>query len=103
MHVKKGDKVVVIAGKDKGKTGKILACLPKNNRVIVEGVNMITKHKKATNQMQQAGIIHQEGSINVSNVMIYCSKCKQGVRTEKKVLENGNKVRVCKKCGEMFE
>jgi len=103
MHVKKGDKVVVIAGKDKGKSGKILTCLPKNNRVIVEGVNMITKHQKATRDMQQAGIIHQEGSINVSNVMIYCGKCKQGVRTEKKVLDNGKKVRVCKKCGEMFE
>ena len=64
---------------------------------------MITKHQKATREMQQAGIIHQEGSINVSNVMIYCGKCKQGVRTEKKVLDNGKKVRVCKKCGEMFE
>lgn len=103
MHVKKGDKVVVIAGKDKDKIGTILTSLPKQNRVIVEGVNMITKHQKATRDMQQAGIIHQEGSINVSNVMLYCNKCKQGVRTEKKVLENGKKVRVCKKCGEMFE
>ncbi|QSX06000.1 50S ribosomal protein L24 [Sedimentibacter sp. zth1] len=103
MHVKKGDKVVVIAGKDKGKIGTVLTGIPKNNRVIVQGVNMITKHQKATRDMQQAGIIHQEGSINVSNVMLYCSKCKQGVRVEKKVLENGKKVRVCKKCGEMFE
>lgn len=103
MHVKKGDKVVVIAGKDLGKIGKVLTSLPKKNRVIVEGVNMITKHQKATREMQQAGILHQEGSVNASNVMLYCDKCKQGVRVNVKVLENGKKVRTCKKCGEMFE
>lgn len=103
MHVKKGDKVVVIAGKDKGKIGKVLTSIPKKDRVIVEGVNMLTKHKKASRSMQQAGIIHQEGAISVSNVMIYCNKCKQGVRTGVKVLDNDKKVRVCKKCGEMFE
>jgi large subunit ribosomal protein L24 len=103
MHVKKGDKVVVIAGKDNGKIGKVLTSLPKQNRVIVEGVNMVTKHKKATRDMQQAGILHQENSINISNVMLYCDKCKSGVRTEKKILDSGKKVRACKKCGEMFE
>jgi large subunit ribosomal protein L24 len=65
MHVKKGDKVVVTAGKDIGKTGKVLACFPKENRVLVEGINMLTKHKKPNQQMQQAGIIHQEGPIAV--------------------------------------
>lgn len=103
MHVKKGDKVVIITGRDKGKTGKVLTSMPKVNRVIVEGVNMVTKHKKATQQMQQAGIISQESTIDVSNVMIYCDKCKAGVRTEKKILDNGKKVRACKKCGEKFE
>ena len=98
MHVKKGDKVVVIAGSDKGKIGKVLANMPKQNRVIVEGVNMITKHQKQTKEMQQAGIIHKEGTINTSNVMLYCDKCKSGVRTESKI-ENGKKVRACKKCG----
>lgn len=98
MHVKKGDKVVVVAGSDKGKSGKVLTSLPKQNRVIVQGVKMITKHQKQTNQMQQAGILHQEGTINVSNVMLYCEKCKSGVRTESKI-ENGKKVRACKKCG----
>ena len=98
MHVKKGDKVVVIAGSDRGKTGKILASMPKQNRVIVEGVNMITKHQKQTREMQQAGIVHKEGTINSSNVMLYCDKCKSGVRTETKI-ENGKKVRACKKCG----
>lgn len=103
MHIKKGDKVVVISGKDKGKIGKVLTSLPKDNRVIIEGINMLTKHQKASQSMQQAGIMHQEGPVNASNVMIYCDKCKQGVRTEKKVLENGKKVRICKKCSEMFE
>jgi large subunit ribosomal protein L24 len=103
MHVKKGDKVVVVSGKDRSKTGKVLACMPKESRVIIEGINMLTKHKKASNQMQQAGIIHQEGPVDASNVMIYCEKCKQGVRTSVKVLENGKKVRTCVKCGEMFE
>mgnify|MGYP000907711097 CR=1 FL=1 len=98
MHVKKGDKVVVITGSDKGKIGKILTSMPKQNRVIVEGVNMQTKHQKQTREMQQAGIIHKEGPINASNVMLYCDKCKSGVRTQAKI-ENGKKVRACKKCG----
>lgn len=102
MHVKKGDTVVVISGKDKGKKGKVLAAMPKANRVIVEGANMITKHKKPSGQMQQGGIIHQEGPIHVSNVMLYCNKDKTGVRVGSKVLDNGEKVRVCKKCGEVL-
>lgn len=100
VHVKKGDTVVVIAGKDKGKKGKVLKVIPSENRVIVEGVNMITKHVKPSPRMQQGGIIHQEGKIHASNVMYYCSKDKMGVRTGVKFLEDGTKVRYCKKCGE---
>lgn len=103
MHVKKGDTVLVISGKDKGKKGKVLTAIPKQGRVIVEGVNMLTKHKKPTQQMQQGGIIHQEGPIDASNVMIYCNKDKAPVRVGFKVLENGEKVRVCKKCGEVLD
>ncbi|HHT50262.1 MAG TPA: 50S ribosomal protein L24 [Eubacteriaceae bacterium] len=102
VHVKKGDNVVVIAGKDKGKQGKILAVLPKENRVIVEGINMITKHMKPSANMQGGGIIHQEGKIHASNVMYHCPKCKKGVRTGVKFLEDGTKTRYCKKCGETF-
>ena len=102
MHVKKGDTVVVISGKEKGKKGKILTAMPKEDRVIVEGVNMVTKHQKPKGQMQPGGIIHQEGPIHVSNVMLYCNKDKTGVRVGYKVLENGDKVRVCKKCGEVL-
>ncbi|MBO7701119.1 MAG: 50S ribosomal protein L24 [Eubacteriaceae bacterium] len=106
MHVKTGDTVVVISGnraKDKSNKGKILKVLPKQNRVIVEGINMRKKHMKPTQQMQQAGIIDIEGSIDASNVLLYCEKCGKGVRTGHKVLENGKKVRYCKKCGETFD
>ncbi len=106
MHVKTGDTVVVISGnrdKDRSNKGKILKVIPKKNRVIVEGINMRKKHMKPTQQMQQAGIIDIEGSIDASNVLLYCEKCGKGVRTGHKVLENGKKVRYCKKCGETFD
>lgn len=103
MHVKKGDMVVVISGKDKGKKGKVLEAIPKKDRVIVEGVNMQTKHKKANQQVQQGGIIHQEGSVHVSNVMLWSNKDKQGVRTGHKVLENGEKVRISRKSQEVLD
>ena len=103
MHVKKDDKVMVISGvkkKQRGESGKILKVYPKTNRVLVEGINMRKKHLKATNQMQQAGIIDIEGSIHVSNVLLYCEKCRTGVRTGNKILEDKTKVRYCRKCGE---
>lgn len=102
MHVKKGDTVVVITGKDRGKKGKVLQVLPKKNRVIVEGVAMVTKHQKPNQQMQQGGRIEQEASIDASNVMIWDKKANQGVRVGYK-LENGKKVRVSKKTGEVID
>ncbi len=103
MHVKKGDTVVVISGKDKGKKGKVLQAMPKDSRVIVEGVNMMTKHQKPSQQMQQGGIIHREAPIHVSNVMIFDKKANQGVRIGYKLLANGEKVRVSKKTGEVLD
>ncbi len=103
MHVKKGDTVVVISGKDKGKKGKVLQAFPKKERVIVEGVNMSTKHQKPNQQMQQGGIIHREAPIHVSNVMIFDKKANKGVRVGYKVLGNGEKVRVSKKTGEVLD
>lgn len=103
MRIKKGDTVVVIAGKDKSKTGKVLQVLPKKERVIVEGINMITKHQKPNPQLQQGGIIKQEAPIHVSNVMFYDKKVKQGVRIGYKFLENGKKVRISKKTGEVLD
>lgn len=103
MHIKKGDTVVVITGKDKGKTGKVLHAIPKTNRVLVEGVNMVTKHQKPTAKVQQGGIIHQESPIQVSNVMIFEAKTKKGTRVGHKFLDDGKKVRVSVKTGEVID
>lgn len=103
MHVKSGDTVVVISGKDKGKKGKILKVLPKENKVIVEGINMVTKHMKPQGANQQGGRITKEGPMDSSKVMYYCDKDKTGVRVGHKVLDNGSKVRVCKKCGKELD
>ena len=103
MHIRSKDTVVVITGKDKGKKGKITAAFPKTGKVVVEGVNMVTKHQKARNAMQPGGIVHKEAPIDASNVMLVCPKCKKGVRVGYSVLENGTKVRVCKKCGASIE
>lgn len=103
MDIKKGDTVVVITGVDKGKKGKVLDAFPRADRVLVEGVNMTTKHQRPNQQMQQGGIIHQEGPIHVSNVMLFCDKDKKGVRIGHKLLDNGEKVRVCAKCGEVLD
>jgi large subunit ribosomal protein L24 len=103
MHIKKDDHVVVIAGKDKGKKGKVLMAIPKKKRVVVEKVNILTKHTRPRKQGQGGGIIHQEGPINASNVMLVCEKCKKATRVGYKMLNDGSKARVCKKCGETFE
>jgi large subunit ribosomal protein L24 len=103
MHIKKGDTVVVITGKDKGKKGKVLEAMPKTSKVIVENVNMVTKHQKPSAKVQQGGIIHQEAPITVSNVMVWDEKAKSGTRVGYKVLEDGKKVRVSRKSGEILD
>lgn len=100
-HVNKGDTVMVIAGKEKSKTGKILQLLPKKNGVIVEGLNLVKRHTKAKGN-ESGQIKEKEASIHISNVMPYCSKCSKPVRTSKKFLEDGKKQRVCIKCGTTF-
>ena len=104
MHVKKDDTVIVLAGKDKGKSGKILKSLPKKQRVIVEGVNIVTKHQKPNYNNPEGGIIKKEAPIHISNVLLYCDTCKKGVRTRMKIIEDMNKkVRICVKCGHEFD
>lgn len=103
MHVKKNDMVMVITGEDKGKKGKVLSVDANSGRVIVEGVNMATKHKKPRRQGDIGGIVHQEIPVSAANVMHICDKCHQPTRIGFTVLEDGSKVRVCKKCGENFE
>ena len=102
FHVKKNDLVMVIAGRDKGKSGKILSVLSKKNRVIVEKVNFIKRHTRPSAKQRQGGIIEREGPINISNVMLICTKCNKPSRIGKKYLEDNKKVRVCKKCGEIL-
>lgn len=101
--IKKDDTVVVITGQDKGTKGKVLAAMPKERKVLVEKVNMATKHKKPRGQKDPGGIIHQEAPIDMSNVKLVCKKCGKPTRVGMKILENGNKVRTCKKCGDTFD
>ena len=101
MKIRKDDTVIVLAGKDKGKTGKVLKAMPKEGRVIVEGINIQTKHQKQT-QKEAAEIKHQEGPIDVSNIAIYDPKAKAATRVGYKV-ENGKKVRVAKKSGTVLD
>ena len=103
IHVKKGDKVKVISGKDKNKIGKVLVVTPKTGKVIVEGVNVATKHTKARRQGETGGIIKQEAPIYASKVMYVCDKCGKAARIGKKVLEDGSRVRYCKKCNEVID
>jgi large subunit ribosomal protein L24 len=102
MHVKKGDKVMVISGKDKGKQGVILEAYPKKNRVLVEGVNIVKKHSKPSQANPQGGIINKEAPIHVSNVMPLDPKTGEPTRVGYKV-EDGKKVRVAKKSGEVLD
>ena len=98
MSIKKGDTVVVLSGKDKGKQGKVLSADPKAMKVVVEGVNVATKHQKPMKQGQDGGIIKVETPIYVSKVQLVCPKCGKGTRVGHKIAD-GKKVRVCKKCG----
>lgn len=98
LHVKRGDSVIVIAGKNKGSKGKIMTAIPKDNRVIVDGVNMIIRHTKPKQQGQQGGRVEREAPINASNVMLVCGKCNKATRVGH-VIKDGKSVRVCKKCG----
>ena len=100
LHVKTGDNVMVISGKDKGKTGKVLQTSPKEGKVIVEGLNMVTKHVKPRRVGEAGGIVQAEGALYASKVQVVCPHCGKPTRVGHKVLKDGSKERVCKKCGE---
>ncbi|ERI98415.1 50S ribosomal protein L24 [Acetanaerobacterium sp. MSJ-12] len=101
LHVKTGDTVVILSGKDKGKQGKVLQVSPKEGKVIVEGCNMVTKHVKPRQMGEAGGIVKAEGALYASKVMLVCPKCGKPTRLAHKVLEDG-KMRLCKHCGETF-
>ncbi len=103
MKIRRDDTVVVIAGKDKGKKGKVRQSLLKEGRVVVEGVNMVKRHTRPRGTARQAGIIEREASLPVSNVMLLCPKCDHPARLSVRILEDGSKVRVCRRCHEVID
>ena len=102
VHVKTNDTVVILSGKDKGKKGKVLEVSPTEGKIIVEGLNMATKHVKPRRMGESGGIVKAEAPLYASKVQLVCPKCDKPTRLAHKILENGTKERVCKKCGETF-
>ncbi|HYP27917.1 MAG TPA: 50S ribosomal protein L24 [Blastocatellia bacterium] len=104
INVRKNDRVVVIAGKDRGKTGRVLEVHPRKRKVLVEGVNVVKRHNKANARSGvQGGIVERESPIDVSNVMVMCPTCGQATRAGHQVLTDGTRTRACKKCGAAIE
>jgi len=101
--IRKDDKVIVIAGKEKGKIGTVLKVDKERQRIRVEKVNIVKRHTKPTANAPQGGIIEKEAPIHISNVMLICNKCAQPTRVGKKILEDGRKIRICKKCKEPID
>ncbi len=104
MHVKKGDTVIVLSGNEnnKGKQGKVIEALPKKNKVVVEGINLVKRHTKPSQANPQGGIITKEAALNASKVMLVCPACKKPTRIKKAEVAGAN-VRICKKCGEQID
>lgn len=103
MKIRKDDTVLVIAGKDRGKSGKVRQSFPKQQRVVVEGVNTIKRHVKPRANVRQAGIVEREAPIHVSNVVLLCSKCNRPVRIGTQLMKDGTAARVCRRCGEVLD
>jgi large subunit ribosomal protein L24 len=103
MKIRKNDTVLIIAGKDKGKKGKVRRSLPKEDKVIVEGLNVIKRHSKTKGQARQAGIIELEAPLSISKVMLICSKCAKPARVGYRFLDDGKKARICRACSEIID
>jgi large subunit ribosomal protein L24 len=102
LHLKKNDTVKILAGKAKGKSGKVLKVFPGTARAIVQGVNFVKKHAKRTRQDEQPGIIQRESPLHISNLAVVCKGCNRTTRIGKNILKDGSKVRYCKKCNEIL-
>ncbi len=102
MHIKKGDMVKVTAGREKGKSGKVLSVIKGKDRVVIEKLHIVKRHQRPDGR-GKGGVVEKEGSVHISNVMVLCNKCNTGVRVGVKVLEDKKKVRVCKKCNEILD
>jgi large subunit ribosomal protein L24 len=102
-RIKKNDTVIVLAGKEKGKSGKVMRVIPKKDRAIVEKLNIVKRHLKPSQQARQGGILEREAPIQMSNLMLICSKCTDPARVGFRILEDNRKVRYCKKCNEIID
>jgi large subunit ribosomal protein L24 len=100
VQIRKNDSVMVITGKERGKTGKVLRVLPDKDAIIIERINLVKRHSKPRGPQQPGGIVEKEASIHVSNLMIMCDKCNAPVRMGTKILSDGKKIRICRRCGE---
>lgn len=103
LRIKKGDTVLVLSGKYKDKKGRVLRVIPRDEKVVVEGVNIVKKHQKPSRKYPQGGIIEREHPIHISKVMLMCPKCDKPTRIGARILEDGRKVRICKKCKEVID
>ncbi len=103
LTIKREDQVKVLAGKEVGKTGKVLKIIPQERRAIVEGINFIKKSERPSQKMQKGGIVEKEAPVHLSNLMVICKHCNKPTRTGRKKIDNGFSVRVCKKCGEIID
>jgi large subunit ribosomal protein L24 len=103
QRLRKDDTVVILAGRERGKTGKVLRMLPERNRVVIERLNVVKRHTKARGMQQQGGIVEKEASIHVSNVQPLCGRCNKPTRVGRRALEDGRSVRVCRRCDDTLE
>jgi len=103
VQIRRNDSVIVISGKERGKTGKVLRVHREENSVIIERVNLVKRHTKPRGPQQPGGIVEKEAAINASNVMILCDKCNAPVRVGRKVLSDGKKIRICRRCKEALD
>jgi len=103
VQIRKNDSVMVVAGKERGKTGKVLRVIPEKDQVIIERVNLVKRHTRPRGPQQPGGIVEKEASIRASNIMMMCDKCNAPVRVGRKMLTDGKKIRVCRRCGETLE
>jgi large subunit ribosomal protein L24 len=103
FHIKKNDLVMVISGREKGKSGRVLKVLPEKERLIIEKINFIKKHSRPHGQQRRGGILEKEAPLHISNVALLCEKCNKPVRIGHRIVEGNKKTRYCRKCGEIFD
>ncbi len=103
LHIKKNDLVMVVSGKEKGKSGRILRVMPEKEKVLVEKINFVKRHARPHGKQRQGGILEKEAPLHVSNVMLLCEKCNKPIRIGRRIVEGSKKARYCRKCGEILD